>query len=192
MSLIVRAVLTLGRVEEQGDHLGLRNQLGQQFEPLRRQLAGLGGDSGEVAARPAKLATRPSTTGSPPVKKTIGIVVVAVFATSAVGVPAERRDYSDLAGDKIGGHCRQSIANVPPPSGIRSLHLPSTKPASLKPWRNAATNGAEGPGEAKWRKPITGIAFCCARRATGQASAAPPSQGYGIAPLHRARLTPPT
>ena len=33
----------------------------------------------------ARLATRPSLTGSPPLKKTIGIVEVAVFAASAAG-----------------------------------------------------------------------------------------------------------
>ena len=33
-----------------------------------------------------RLATRPSWTGSPPVSKTIGMVVVAAFAASAAGV----------------------------------------------------------------------------------------------------------
>ena len=33
-----------------------------------------------------RLATRPSRTGSPPVSKTIGMVVVAAFAASAAGV----------------------------------------------------------------------------------------------------------
>ena len=35
----------------------------------------------------ARLATRPSLTGSPPVAKTIGIVVVTALAASAEGVP---------------------------------------------------------------------------------------------------------
>src|ERR1700740_3652111 len=42
---------------------------------------------------------------------------------------------------------------------------PSTYPISLRPWRNAAANGANGPGDMLPRKPITGIALCCARRA---------------------------
>ena len=33
-----------------------------------------------------RLATRPSWTGSPPISKTIGMVVVAAFAASAAGV----------------------------------------------------------------------------------------------------------
>ena len=32
-----------------------------------------------------------------------------------------------------------------------------------------------GPGDALWRNPITGITACCARAASGQAAAAPPS-----------------
>src|SRR5207248_177319 len=42
---------------------------------------------------------------------------------------------------------------------------PSTYPVSLSPCWNAATIGASGPGEARPRKPIIGIAFCCARKA---------------------------
>ena len=34
-----------------------------------------------------RLATRPTSTGSPPIAKTIGIVVVAALAASAAGVP---------------------------------------------------------------------------------------------------------
>src|SRR5712691_9017095 len=32
-----------------------------------------------------------------------------------------------------------------------------------------------GPGDPKWRKPITGIAFCCAWAANGHAVIAPPA-----------------
>ena len=46
----------------------------------------------------------------------------------------------------------------------------------FRPWRNAATKCANSPGDLGLRKPITGIAFCCARAATGHA-AAPPRTG---------------
>jgi hypothetical protein len=52
---------------------------------------------------------------------------------------------------------------------------PSTKPASLKPRRNAATKLVRGSGEPAWRNPITGIVACCARAASGHVPAAPPS-----------------
>jgi hypothetical protein len=53
---------------------------------------------------------------------------------------------------------------------------PSAKPASLKPRRNAATDSAHSLAVALPRSPITGIAFCCARAASGQAAVAPPSR----------------
>jgi len=53
--------------------------------------------------------------------------------------------------------------------------LPSAKPASLKPRKNAATDGAHSLAVALPRSPITGSAGCCARAVSGQAAAAPPS-----------------
>jgi hypothetical protein len=50
---------------------------------------------------------------------------------------------------------------------------PSMKPLSFRPPWNAVTNG-HSAGDALPRKPITGIADCCARAAGGHA-AAPPS-----------------
>jgi len=49
------------------------------------------------------------------------------------------------------------------------------KPAALKPLRNAATRLTLGSGEPDCKNPITGIADCCARAASGQAATAPPS-----------------
>jgi hypothetical protein len=56
-----------------------------------------------------------------------------------------------------------------------STFRPSTKPLSLKPRRHAVTKGAHSTGVVPFRNPITGIAGCCARAASGQAAAAPPS-----------------
>ena len=56
----------------------------------------------------ARLATRPSSTGSPPTMKTIGIVEVAFFAASAAG-SAARHDHIDLAADEVGGQGGQPI-----------------------------------------------------------------------------------
>src|SRR3954468_18531892 len=51
--------------------------------------------------------------------------------------------------------------------------LPSEKPASSNPFPNARTNGAESSADRVLRNPITGLADCCARAASGHAAAAP-------------------
>ena len=48
-------------------------------------------------------------------------------------------------------------------------------PVSFRPWRNAASRCANGPGDTPLRNPITGIAACCAWVPSGQAVAALPS-----------------
>ena len=44
----------IARVDEQGDHPGLGNQLGNKLEPLRRQLGSHDAEAREVAARPGE------------------------------------------------------------------------------------------------------------------------------------------
>ena len=56
----------------------------------------------------ARLATRPSWTGSSPTPKTIGIVAVAALAASARRA-AGRGDHGHLAADQIGHQRRQAI-----------------------------------------------------------------------------------
>jgi hypothetical protein len=60
----------------------------QEPEPLGLNFTGKNIDARRVAARRARLATRPSFTGSSPTPNTIGIVVVAVLAASAARLPA--------------------------------------------------------------------------------------------------------
>jgi len=74
-------------VYEQRHDLCLRNQLG-------KQLSRLGTSSAAMVLKPvtlppgrARLATRPIATGSPPLKKTIGIVEVWLFAASTAASP---------------------------------------------------------------------------------------------------------
>jgi hypothetical protein len=64
-----------------------RNQFPQQPKLLRPQLGEEEGDTGRISARPARLATRPSATGSSVTLNTSGIVVVAVLAANAGAVP---------------------------------------------------------------------------------------------------------
>ena len=56
----------------------------------------------------ARLATRPSLTGSSATRKTMGIVVVAALAANAAAV-LERGDHGDLPANQIGRQRRQSI-----------------------------------------------------------------------------------
>src|SRR5262245_6620066 len=48
-------------------------------------------------------------------------------------------------------------------------------PVSVSPWRTAAIHFAFGSGEPAPSRPTTGIVGCCARAASGHATAAPPS-----------------
>jgi hypothetical protein len=55
---------------------------------------------------------------------------------------------------------------------------PSTKPVSFRPWWKAITSSSSDANGVLRRKPITGIAGCCAagcwaRAVSGQADAAP-------------------
>jgi len=47
-------------------------------------------------------------------------------------------------------------------------------------------------GEPEWRNPITGIANCCARTASGHAAAAPPSSVMNLCRLMSSIGLPPS
>src|SRR6516165_12565749 len=106
------------RVHEQGNYPGLGNQLGKQLEPFGHQLGCHECHPRDVAARPARLATRPSSAGSAPLKKTIGIVEVALFAArTTVSPPAAITSTLRLTRSAANSAVDHSD---PPPSGIRS------------------------------------------------------------------------
>ena len=122
----------------------------------------------------ARLATRPALTGSSPVMKTIGIVVVAALAASAptalnaaitarlAGRPARPRAPAADPAD-----CR--------PSGTRSRRCGRRRSRLRSAPAGTRRRGPRVRAVLALRKPITGIAGCCARAASGQAAAAPPS-----------------
>ena len=74
------------RVDEQGYDARRGDQLVQQLQSLRRYLIVQWVTPVMLPPGRLRLGTRPSWTGSPPVSKTIGMVVVAAFAASAAGV----------------------------------------------------------------------------------------------------------
>ena len=129
---------------------------------------------GEVTARPGEAGDETSLTGLPPVKKTIGMVAVAAFATDAAVVP-DLRNHIELTMHKIGRHFRQTIVLAFCPSvfdrNVLALNITDFLQAQAKRTQKSARMAS---GDALLRNPITGIAGCCARAASGHAAAAPP------------------
>ena len=112
-------------------------------------------------------------------------------------VAAGREDDGNRRGCRLGRQCRSGTAarrsrppdgepDRPPapavdrigprPSGIRSLRSgPRHSQLLSGPGGMRAQRGAYRSASALLRNPITGIAGCCARAASGHAAAAPPS-----------------
>src|SRR5262245_20220651 len=121
-----------------------------------------------------RLATSPSATGSTAAENTIGIVVVALFAASADVMPAAAITATGRRTNSAASAGKRSLWPSAQRYSIATFRL-STKPTSLRPWRNAATLGAYPPDVSLLRNPITGMAGCCARAASGHAAAPPKS-----------------
>ena len=126
---------------------------------------------GDVAARPVQAGDEPASTGSITDENTSGTVgwhrlrCQRRIATERSRPPDGEPDRRPApAGDRLISPQRYSMATL----------RPSTKPASLKPCRNAASV-REPMAVVAARNPTTGIAGCCARAASGHAAAAPPS-----------------
>jgi hypothetical protein len=117
--------------------------------------------------------TSPALTGSLPVVNTIGIVAVACLAANAIStgpvVAITATWRRTRSATREGNLSYWLFAHR---YSIRTSR-PSTKPASLSPLRNAVARSVlVAPS---LRNPITGMAGCCARAASGHAVAAPPS-----------------
>ena len=151
------------------------HQLTQEFQPLRRQLTTEKIDACQVAARPSQAGDK----------------------TKLDRVFADQENDGDRRGCRLGrqrrgGH-RSRRSRRPggepdrppataidhiclPPSGIRSSR---SRPRHSRFPLGPGEIHADGPrivsGDVALRNPITGIAGCCARAASGHAAAAPPS-----------------
>ena len=122
----------------------------------------------------ARLATRPTLTGSVPIKKTIGIVWVAALAASAPGVlPTTAITATSRRTKSIASAGSRSLC--PPPIGIRSLRCgPRQILRRLSLGETQRQARASSSADAPLRNPITGIAGCCACATIGHVAAAPP------------------
>ncbi len=121
-----------------------------------------------------RLATSPISTGSKPISKTMGSVLVAALAANDAGVllaairaPWRPTSSAARAGSRSISFCAQRYSIA--------MFWPSTYPTSFRPCRKAAMMCAYDWGTAALRNPITGIAGRCARAASGHAAATPPS-----------------
>ena len=159
----------LSGIDEHGNASDRGHELPQELQSLRRQLGHPEVDTCDIATRPGRLATRPSLTGSSPTVNTIGMVVVAPFAASAGPGPPEtamtatrRRTRSAACSATDPFDCR--------PSGIR---WPRSRPRNSRRLSGLGEIARRGSMTHRrdWllRNPITGIAACCARAASGQA-----------------------
>ncbi len=117
----------------------------------------------------ARLATRPVPTGSPAFPMTTGMVLVALFAARAAGVPSVT-STSVLRRTSSAASLGRS-SNLP--AAYRwsmTMFWPSEYPSSRSPCRNAARRLSSRSAEDDARKPIRRTCFaCCASTASGAA-----------------------
>ena len=115
-----------------------------------------------------RLATSPVSTGSAPISKTIGNRRGRRLCRECRRSAAGRHNHGHLAANQFGRQRRQSIVLVFCPA-IFDRHVLALDIACLLQTLAERRNGSRArSGDALPRKPITGIADCCARAANGQ------------------------
>ena len=110
----------------------------------------------------ARLATKPAPTGSPAFAITMGMVVVALLAANAAGVPETtirstlRRTKSAASSGRRSGFCSANRYSM-------VIFFPSIHPSLLSSCRNASTRTALPEAVLASRKPMRKIfPVCCA------------------------------
>ena len=156
----------------------------QQLHPLGRHLHVQLDHPSDIGARSAQAGDQTKMYGIARCAKTIGIVLVAFCAVSAAGVLVAP-DHGDLATNQFGGHCRQPIILALRPA-VFDRHAMAVDVARFLQAlaKRALRCSRYGLGDALLRKPITGSPGCCARAASGHATAAPPSERDELAPFY--------
>ena len=120
----------------------------------------------------ARLATKPAPTGSPAFVITMGMVVVALLAANAAGVPETtirstlRRTRSAASSGRRSGFCSANRYSM-------VIFFPSIHPSLLSSCRNASTRTALPEAVLGSRKPMRKIfPVCCASSGTSKAQRA--------------------
>ena len=120
-----------------------------------------------------KLATRPSLTGSPAVAKTIGVAEWRPLRR-VCGRQDPPRISLKLDGQPGRPRAPRADQIAPQPSGIRLRRSdPRRSPLPSAPGGTPPPTESRQASDLPLRNPITGIASCCARAASGQADTAP-------------------
>ena len=102
----------------------------------------------------------------------MGIVVVASLAANAEAkFPCD--DYRDPSANQFGRQRRQSVVLALCPAGYDGHVLALDIAGFFQALVEYAQRSTYVSSDAGWRNPITGIAGCCARAASGHAAAAP-------------------
>jgi hypothetical protein len=91
-----------------------------------------------------KLATRPSSTGSPPFRNTIGIVFVAAWATRDGATPPTAAMTATLRPTRSAANSGSRSGSLRAKRYSIATLRPSTKPYTLSPLRNAASRFESG------------------------------------------------
>ena len=125
----------------------------------------------------AKLATKPAPTGSITPANTIGTARVACCNAATVGKVVAKRTSGVSATNSVAFFRLRSASLIPHRMWICALR-PTAQPASCSPCRNAATRACPSRSSAGMfmSTPMRRIGSrCCARAASGHATAEPPS-----------------
>src|SRR5579863_9539862 len=151
----------------------MRNKLAQKIEPLRCQLAGKNRYASDISARSVETCDEPETNR---------IIAAHHNDRNCTGRRLSRRDRRTIRENhrhpaiyQVAGECWQAIITIVSPAvlycNVSTLQIPGL----FRPCLKAAAIDAYPSADALLRKPITGIAGCCERAASGHATAAPPT-----------------
>jgi hypothetical protein len=135
------------RIDEQGDHSGLGDEVGKQLDPLCVQRLDKEGDAREVAARPGETDNQAICDRICANEKNDWDRRSCIFRRPSGGDAAECCDEFNLAVDKIGSQCGQPIsAALRPP--VFDRHVLSLGVAHFtQPLAERGHKRAPEPGE---------------------------------------------
>ena len=159
----------VGRIDEHGNTSGPGHQLAQEFQPLCRQLDREKIDPRQVAARPGEAGNKTKLDRVVADDEDDGDRRGCRLGRERRRGASGRGDHRNPSANQFGRQLRQSIVLTLSPAVFDRHVLALDIAASFRPWRNRAQTVNERVRRCGWSNPITGIAACCARAASGHA-----------------------
>ena len=147
----------------------------QEPQPLGRHLVGEKIDAGRVAAGPGEAGDKTKLDRVFADAEDDRDRRGCSFGRERSGHAAGRGDHGHLSADQIGHQCRQAIVLALQPVVLDRHVLAFDVAGFVEAFAERGRMRAEASGDPPLINPTTGIAGCCARAASGQATAAPPS-----------------